>query len=173
MNEVLQATTRTVLSKNEGGIEHGVESYHPVDAYRSVELEPASLSSVNRGEVSGVEGSRGGNKARGQWERARRTKEKLQDRLIWAVAQGVPKALSALRPRGALLLCARGCPLEKTVLTGGPAMAVTQGGAAWCSTGIKPGPLDDERTDQIREGVRTGRKGYAIWTVDLQSDGRM
>ena len=59
MKQMLQAKTRTELSKNGLGIEYRVERYHPVDTYPSRELKPASLSSVNRGEVREKEGVRG------------------------------------------------------------------------------------------------------------------
>lgn len=52
MDWILQAMTRVEIRKNGEGIEQGVEGYHPVEAYRRDELKPASLSSVNRGEVS-------------------------------------------------------------------------------------------------------------------------
>ena len=56
-----------------------------MEVYLSDELKPASLSSVNRGEVREKEGGREGIMLRERWERVRRTEENVPDRSTRAV----------------------------------------------------------------------------------------
>ena len=57
MDRMLQAIVEAQVSKNGDGIEYRIEGYHAVEAYPRGELKPASLSSVNRGEVREKEGA--------------------------------------------------------------------------------------------------------------------